>query len=208
MTWQEFILNETKKPYFAKIKENLKNEHYPKDEEIFRAFMLTPYEKIKAVLIGQDPYHQENQAHGLAFSVSNQVPPPSLKNILLELENEYNLKRTNTDLSDWAKQGVLLINIILTVEKGKPKSHANIGWEIFTANAIKEIEKKKEPLVYILLGKTAQSIIPLITNPKHYLLTSSHPSFFSAKISFFGSNIFKKTNEILTANNIEPIKWI
>ncbi len=209
MTWENFINIEQQKEYFQNINLILENKdsYFPKYEDIYNAFKLTPYENIKVVIIGQDPYHDDNQAHGLAFSVLNNRPPKSLQNIFIELLNDLGISRTNANLEDWAKQGVFLINTTLTVEKHKPNSHKDIGWNIFTDNVIKEIEKKDNPIGYILLGAFAQSKKKLITNSKHYIIETSHPSFFSCNKGFFGSKIFSKTNEILTKNNLDPIIW-
>lgn len=209
MNWEDFIINEQKKDYFKKIHYVLENKdtYFPKYEDIYNAFKLTPYDNIKIVLIGQDPYHDDNQAHGLAFSVLNNKAPKSLQNIFIELYNDLNIKRTNPNLEDWAKQGVFLINATLTVEKHKPNSHKDIGWNIFTDNVIKEIEKNDNVIVYILLGAFAQSKKKIITNKNHYIIETSHPSFFSCNKGFFGSKIFSRSNEILINNNIDPIKW-
>jgi len=209
MEWIKFIEQEQQKDYFKNINKVLENEnsYFPKYEDIYNAFYLTPYNNIKVVLIGQDPYHDDNQAHGLAFSVLNNKAPKSLQNIFKELESDLNIKRTNTNLSDWAKQGVFLINSTLTVEKHKANSHKDIGWTIFTDNVIKEIEKNNNVIIYILLGTYAQSKKKLITNNNHYIIETSHPSFFSCNKGFFGSKIFSKTNEILINNNIDPIIW-
>ncbi len=209
MNWLDFINQEQQKEYFNKINEVLKNKdtYFPKYEDIYNAFNLTPYDKIKVVLIGQDPYHDDDQAHGLAFSVLNNKPPKSLQNIFKELEADMNIKRTNANLEDWARQGVFLINATLTVEKHKANSHKNIGWNIFTDNVIKEIEKNDNVIIYILLGNFAQSKKNLITNKNHYVIETSHPSFFSCNKGFFGSKIFSRTNKILESNNMNPIIW-
>lgn len=209
MYWEKFIINEKKKDYFININNVIenKNDYFPNYDDIFNAFYLTPYDKIKVVLIGQDPYHEEGQAHGLAFSVLNQKAPKSLQNIFKELKNDLGINRTNTDLTDWAKQGVFLINSTLTVKKHQANSHKNIGWSVFTDNVIKEIEKNNNVIIYILLGAFAQSKKKLITNNNHYIIETSHPSFFSCNKGFFGSKIFSKTNEILLKNNINPIIW-
>ena len=207
--WEDFINNEMNKEYFSKINKVLvdHDSYFPESKDVFNAFKLTPYENIKVVLIGQDPYHDDNQAHGLAFSVLNNKAPKSLQNIFKELESDLGIKRNNTNLTDWAEQGVFLINSTLTVKKHQPNSHKDIGWNIFTDNVIKEIEKNDNPIVYILLGNFAQAKKKLITNKNHYVIETSHPSFFSCNKGFFGSKIFSKTNEILTKNNINPIIW-
>lgn len=209
MEWDLFIKQEQDKDYFKNIKNILQNKdsYYPKYEDVYNAFKLTKYNDIKVVIIGQDPYHEENQAHGLAFSVLNNKAPKSLQNIFKELYSDLNIKRTNTNLSDWAKQGVFLINSTLTVKKHEANSHKNIGWQTFTDNVIKEIEKNDNIIVYILLGTFAQSKKTLISNKNHYIIETSHPSFFSCNKGFFGSKIFSRCNEILTNNNIDPIIW-
>ena len=158
--WEKFINNEMNKEYFQNINQVLNDydSYFPKSSDVFNAFKLTPYENIKVVLIGQDPYHNDNQAHGLAFSVLNQKAPKSLQNIFKELETDLNIKRTNTNLTDWANQGVFLINSTLTVKKHQPNSHKDIGWNIFTDNVIKEIEKNDNIIVYILLGTLAATM--------------------------------------------------
>lgn len=207
--WFDFIKSENEKSYFKQINEVLinKDDYFPKYEDIYNAFKLTPYENIKVVIIGQDPYHNDNQAHGLAFSVLNNKPPKSLQNIFKELKDDLNITRTNTNLTDWAEQGVFLINSTLTVKKHQPNSHKNIGWNIFTDNVIKEIEKNNNTIVYILLGAFAISKKKLITNKNHHIIETSHPSFFSCNKGFFGSKIFSKTNNILLNHNISPIIW-
>lgn len=209
MEWDLFIKQEQDKDYFKNIKNILQNKdsYYPKYEDVYNAFKLTKYNDIKVVIIGQDPYHEENQAHGLAFSVLNNKAPKSLQNIFKELYSDLNIKRTNTNLSDWAKQGVFLINSTLTVKKHEANSHKNIGWQTFTDNVIKEIEKNDNIIVYILLGTFAQSKKTLISNKNHYIIETSHPSFFSCNKGFFGSKIFSRCNKILTDNNIDPIIW-
>lgn len=209
MEWDLFIKQEQDKDYFKNIKNILQNKdsYYPKYEDVYNAFKLTKYNDIKVVIIGQDPYHEENQAHGLAFSVLNNKAPKSLQNIFKELYSDLNIKRTNTNLSDWAKQGVFLINSTLTVKKHEANSHKNIGWQTFTDNVIKEIEKNDNIIVYILLGTFAQSKKALISNKNHYIIETSHPSFFSCNKGFFGSKIFSRCNKILTNNNIDPIIW-
>lgn len=209
MEWDFFIKQEQDKDYFKNINNILQNKdsYYPKYEDVYNAFKLTKYNDIKVVIIGQDPYHEENQAHGLAFSVLNNKAPKSLQNIFKELYSDLNIKRTNTNLSDWAKQGVFLINSTLTVKKHEANSHKNIGWQIFTDNVIKEIEKNDNIIVYILLGTFAQSKKTLISNKNHYIIETSHPSFFSCNKGFFGSKIFSRCNKILTNNNIDPIVW-
>lgn len=185
------------------------NVIYPEKNNIFAALKLTPYEKVKVVIIGQDPYHGEKEAHGLSFSVQKGVKiPPSLKNIYKELSNDLGINNTDSgDLTSWTKQGVLLLNSVLTVEKDKPNSHKNIGWELFTNEVIKKLNMHEEPIVFILWGNFARSKKEFITNKKHLILESAHPSPFSANYGFFGSKPFSKTNEFLINNNYKPIDW-
>lgn len=196
--------------FFQKIeKENQNKIIYPKKENIYNALKLTPYENVKVVIVGQDPYHGENEAHGLSFSVQKGIKlPPSLKNIYKELLNDLNIVEPNCgDLTSWAKEGVLLINSVLTVEKDKPASHAKIGWNKYTDYIIQKINEKEKPVVFILWGNFAKTKKELITNPKHLVITSAHPSPFSARNGFFGSKPFSKTNEYLKENNIKPTNW-
>lgn len=182
---------------------------YPPKEYLFNALKLTSYKDTKVVIVGQDPYHGEHQAHGLSFSVQKGVKlPPSLQNIFKELNSDLGIKPSlDGDLTNWAKQGVLLLNAVLTVEKDKAASHRNLGWELFTDYIIKTLNKKDEPVVFILWGNFAKEKAKLITNPKHYVIMSPHPSPFSAYTGFFGSKPFSKTNEFLLKNNLKPIDW-
>lgn len=182
---------------------------YPPKDYIFNALKLTSYKDTKVVIVGQDPYHGENQAHGLSFSVQKGVKvPPSLQNIYKELENDLNIKpKLDGDLSGWAKQGVLLLNAVLTVEKDKAGSHRNLGWELLTDYIIKVLNKKDTSVVFILWGNFAKEKAKLITNPKHFIIISPHPSPFSAYSGFFGSKPFSKTNNYLAKNNLTPIDW-
>ena len=182
---------------------------YPAQDNIFKALKLTPYSNVKVVIVGQDPYHGENEANGLSFSVSPGIKlPPSLKNIYKELYDDLKIDRKdNGDLTDWAEQGVLLLNTVLTVEKDKPASHRNFGWELLTDYIIKTLNEKKEPIVFILWGNFAKNKAKLITNQRHLIITSSHPSPFSARYGFFGSKPFSKANNFLISNDISPIKW-
>lgn len=207
MTWKEFINKEKEKEYFKKIFNFLENEDYfPKKEDIFTAFDLCEYDNVKVVIFGQDPYHDEGQAHGLAFSVLNNVAPPSLKNIFKEIESDIGKKRINTNLSDWAKQGVLLLNNTLTVKCHKANSHKKIGWQTFTDNVVKELNKKDNKIVFILWGNNAIEKEKII-DPKHIILKSVHPSPLSAYNGFFGSKVFSKTNQILKELGYKEIKW-
>ena len=181
----------------------------PPKDYIFNALKLTSYKNTKVVIVGQDPYHGEHQAHGLSFSVQKGVKlPPSLQNIYKELESDLGIPpRNDGDLTGWAKQGVLMLNAVLTVEKDKAASHRNLGWEPMTDYIIKLLNKKDEPVVFILWGNFAKEKAKLITNPKHYIIMSPHPSPFSAYSGFFGSKPFSKTNEFLTKNKMQPIDW-
>lgn len=182
---------------------------YPPKEYIFNALKLTSYENTKVVIVGQDPYHGEGEAHGLSFSVQRGIKiPPSLNNIYKELYNDLGIKPHNDgDLTKWAEQGVLLLNAVLTVEKDKPASHHKLGWELFTDYIIASLNEKKEPVVFILWGNFAKEKKKLITNSRHLIIESAHPSPFSASYGFFGSKPFSKTNEFLKKNNIKPIDW-
>lgn len=211
--WDIILQDEFKKDYFVNLGKFVKKEYnskivFPKYKNIFNALRLTDYDNVKVVIIGQDPYHGENEAHGLCFSVQQGVKmPPSLLNIFKELESDLNIKRTNTDLTDWAKQGVLLLNAIMTVEKDKPLSHKDKGWEIFTDNVIKYLNQRQKPVVFVLWGSYARSKKELIDTTKHYIIESAHPSPLSASRGFFGSRPFSKINKILNENNQEEIKW-
>ncbi len=211
--WDEVLSNEFKKGYFKKLgifvkKEYNKKEIYPKYNDIFNALRYTDYDDVKVVILGQDPYHGYNEAHGLSFSVKKGTPmPPSLQNIFKELENDLNIKKTDSDLTSWAKQGVFLLNSIMTVEKDKPLSHKDKGWEIFTDNIIKCLNEREKPIVFVLWGSYARSKKVLITNKRHLVLESVHPSPLSAYRGFFGSKPFSKINSFLEKNNIEKIEW-
>lgn len=182
---------------------------YPPKDYIFNALKLTSYKDTKVVIVGQDPYHGEHQAHGLSFSVQKGVKvPPSLQNIYKELYDDLGVPiRNDGDLTGWAKQGVLLLNAVLTVEKDKAASHRNWGWELLTDYIIKVLNMKEEPVVFILWGNFAKEKAKLITNPHHYIITSPHPSPFSAYSGFFGSKPFSKTNDYLVKNNLKSIDW-
>ena len=211
--WDNVLKDEYNKDYFKRLRSFLKKEYstkicYPKKEEIFNALKYTNYEDVKVVILGQDPYHGENEAHGFCFSVRNAVRrPPSLNNILKELYDDLKIVRKENELTSWAEQGVLLLNSVLTVVKDTPLSHRGIGWEEFTDSIIKKINEKDSTVVYILWGSYARSKKYLITNPKHYVIESAHPSPLSADKGFFGSKPFSKTNEILIKNNMKPINW-
>lgn len=213
--WQPFFDAEQQKLFYKNLRRFLAQEYatktvYPPMQDIFKAFELTPIHNTKVVIIGQDCYHGEGQAMGLSFSVRNEVypTPPSLKNIQKELNSE-TVERSewSQDLTRWAEQGVLLLNTILTVRQHEPLSHANQGWEILTDDAIKELEKHDQPIVYLLWGRNAGTKKNLITNQNHKFLESAHPSPLSANRGFFGNGHFAKANEFLVENGIEPVRW-
>ena len=201
--------NGFKKFYNMILSEYNKKTIFPPQDYIFNALKLTSYENTKVVIVGQDPYHGVNQANGLSFSVQKGIKlPPSLQNIYKELENDLGIKpKTHGDLTNWAKQGVLMLNAVLTVEKDKAASHRNLGWEPFTDYIIKLLNKKDKPVVFILWGNFAKEKVKFINNPKHFIITSPHPSPFSAYSGFFGSKPFSKTNDFLKKNNLEEINW-
>lgn len=210
--WANLLKNEKQKIYFKKIinflKIAYKNEIiYPKQNEIFKALQLTPQKNCKVVILGQDPYHGPNQAHGLAFSVLTKNLPPSLQNILKEVFTTTNCRKRDGNLTGWAKQGVLLLNSILTVKKASPQSHKNIGWQTFTDEVILKLNYNKNPIVFLLWGNFAKLKIPLIKNPAHLILTAPHPSPLSAHRGFFGCNHFKLANKFLISTNQTPINW-
>ena len=214
-SWKQVLQDEFTQPYFLNIVEHLKTEKkigkiiYPKGTEIFNAFDKTPFHKVKVVILGQDPYHNPNQAMGLSFSVPNETKiPPSLVNIFKELKDDIGLQiPANGNLSNWANEGVLLLNAILTVRQNEPASHSKIGWMDFTDAIIKKISDEKQNVVFILWGKFAQDKMQLISAAKHCILKAAHPSPFSAFNGFFGCKHFSKTNEYLASNGIEPIDW-
>ena len=212
-SWDIVLKNEYNSEYFKKLGLFVKGEYqtkivYPRYENIFNALRYTDYDDVKVVILGQDPYHGENEAHGLSFSVLEGVRrPPSLDNIFKELYSDLGVKRTNNNLSDWAKQGVLLLNSIMTVIKDKPLSHKSRGWEIFPDNIIKYLNDREKPVVFILWGSYARSKKELITNKRHLIIESAHPSPLSASRGFFGSKPFSKCNAFLKQHGEEEIKW-
>ncbi len=213
-SWKEVLEDEFKKEYFKKLVGFVKEEYqnskvYPHPKRIFNAFDITPFDKVKVAILGQDPYHGPNQANGLAFSVNEDVPiPPSLKNIYKEIEDDLGKKVPETgNLERWAQQGVLLLNATLTVKAGSPGSHQNKGWEEFTDAAIKKIAEEKKHVVFMLWGNYAQKKGDFIDEKKHLVLKSAHPSPFSAERGFFGNRHFSKANAYLVMNNLEPIDW-
>lgn len=212
--WLPKLSSEFKKPYYKELYEFVKNEYsncvvYPPSEDIFNALAETPLSAVRVVIIGQDPYHEPGQAHGMSFSVKPGVDtPPSLLNMYKELQNEFGCYIPNNGyLMKWAKQGVLLLNNVLTVRRGKADSHKNKGWEQFTDAIIRAVNEKDEPVVYLLWGSNARAKRNLITNPKHLVLETVHPSPLSAYRGFFGCNHFKMANDYLTANGLKPIDW-
>ena len=213
MTWTEILAPIKNTEYFTTLWEKVKEEYqttkcFPPKNQIFRAIELTPFEEVKVVIIGQDPYHNDNQANGLCFSVSDKVTaPPSLKNIFKELEDDLGIKKTSNELEIWAKQGVLLLNATLTVRAHEANSHKDLGWEQFTDFIIKEISDKKENVVFVLWGAFAQKKAGLIDASKHFIIQSAHPSPFSVHKGFFGSRPFSKINQFLKEKGKEPINW-
>ena len=212
--WDLILKDELEKDYFRQLMLVVKDLYnkkiiYPKQTDLFKAFRNTSYKNTKVVILGQDPYHGENQAEGLSFSVKIGVKkPPSLQNIFKELQSDlgYDIPATGS-LVKWTNEGVLLLNTVLTVEKDKAASHKNLGWEQFTDAVIKKLNEKDEPVVFILWGNFAKSKKSLITNSRHLIIESAHPSPYSANNGFFGSRPFSKTNNFLIKNNLKPIDW-
>lgn len=214
MNWDEFINQERELLYFYNLEKFILEERktktiFPKEEDVFNAFKLTPFENVKCVIVGQDPYYNINQANGLAFSVNKGIKlPPSLVNIYKEAHDDIGIDIPNHgDLSSWAKEGVFLLNTILTVEEGKPLSYKNKGWEKFTLKVLKTLNDDKTPKVFILWGKEAINLKKILNNPSHLILESAHPSPLSSYRGFFGSKPFSKTNEFLIKNNRTPINF-
>lgn len=213
-SWDDILAEEFKKDYYLKLREFLKYEYnrftvYPPMNDIFNSLRYADYNSIKAVIIGQDPYHEPNQAHGLAFSVKKGCPiPPSLKNIYTELEQDLGIKPpSHGELTQWAEQGVLLLNNALTVRRGQANSHRGKGWEIFTDRVIEIVARKTEPVVYLLWGANAREKKNLINNPSHLILTAAHPSPLSAYNGFFGCRHFSKANEFLESHGVDGVRW-
>lgn len=214
-SWRKVLEDEFQQPYFIALKQFLMKERaegktiYPPGSLIFNAFNLTPFNKVKVVILGQDPYHGKGQAHGLCFSVPSGVPsPPSLINIFKEIKNDLNIPVPVTgNLEYWARQGVLLLNALLTVRANQPASHHHIGWETFTDKVIMKLSSEKSGIVFLLWGRYAQDKSCLIDASKHYILKAAHPSPFSAHSGFFGCRHFSKTNELLTTQGKTPIDW-
>ncbi|MGB4447415.1 MAG: uracil-DNA glycosylase [Cloacibacterium sp.] len=213
MTWTEILAPIKNTEYFETLWQKVKNEYaatkcFPPKNQIFRAIELTTFDEVEVVIIGQDPYHDDFQANGLCFSVSDLVKaPPSLKNIFTELKDDLGIEKTSNELDSWAKQGVLLLNATLTVRAHEPNSHKDLGWEKFTDFIIKEISEKKENVVFVLWGTFAQKKASLIDETKHFIIQSAHPSPFSVYRGFYGSRPFSKINEYLISKNKKPINW-
>ena len=212
--WDEILREEFESDYYRRIRAILKKEYaeyeiYPPKEDIFKALRYTSYSDVKAVLLGQDPYHGPGQAHGLCFSVRPGVePPPSLKNIFRELETDMGLEPpTSGCLTPWAQEGVLLLNTTLTVRRGQANSHKNLGWTQFTDAVIRKLNDRTQPIVFLLWGGNARSKRELITNPQHLVLETVHPSPLSAYNGFFGCRHFSQCNEFLMKNGVAPIDW-
>lgn len=212
--WDKMLAGEFEKEYYLKLRGFLKKEYesktiYPSMYDIFNALKFTPYKSVKVVIIGQDPYHEPGQAHGLCFSVQKDVNiPPSLVNIFKELENDLGVKpQAHGNLENWAKQGILLLNSVLTVRRGEANSHKGKGWEIFTDTVIKLLNEREKPMVFILWGANAKAKGQLITNPKHLILTGAHPSPLSAYNGFWGGKYFSKANAFLEQNGEKSINW-
>ncbi len=214
-TWNEILVEEMKKDYYQELQAFVQKRRaevrvFPEEKNVFKALELTPFESVKVVILGQDPYHGFGQAHGLSFSVQKGTPlPPSLRNIYKELQDDLGGELpTEGDLSDWAKQGVLLLNTVLTVEEGNANSHKGMGWETLTNRLIESLNELNHPVIFILWGKPAQDKEKLITNPSHVILKAPHPSPLSAYRGFCGSKPFSKVNEILIQQGQTPIRWI
>ena len=212
--WLEPLSAEFKKPYYARLYKTIKEEYntrqiFPESKDIFSAFELTPFHQVKVVILGQDPYHNDRQAHGLCFSVRPEVEvPPSLVNIYQELHDDLGCYIPNNGyLTKWARQGVLMLNTVLTVRAHQANSHRGKGWEEFTDAAIRILSEQDRPIVFILWGSPAQKKAAMLHNPKHLILKAPHPSPLSAFRGFFGSKPFSQTNEFLVKNGLEPIDW-
>lgn len=213
-TWDEILAEEMQKDYYQQLQAFVQKRRaevrvFPEEKNVFNALELTPFESVKVVILGQDPYHGFGQAHGLSFSVQKGIPlPPSLKNIYKELQEDIGGDLpTEGDLTHWAKQGVLLLNTVLTVEEGNANSHKGMGWERLTNRLIESLNELKHPVIFILWGKPAQDKEKLITNPNHVLLKAPHPSPLSAYRGFFGSKPFSRVNDILMQQGQSPIRW-
>ena len=213
-TWNEILAEEMQKDYYQELQAFVQKRRaevrvFPEEKNVFNTLELTPFESVKVVILGQDPYHGFGQAHGLSFSVQKGIPlPPSLKNIYKELQEDIGGELpTEGDLTHWAKQGVLLLNTVLTVEEGNANSHKGMGWERLTNRLIESLNELKHPVIFILWGKPAQDKEKLITNPNHVILKAPHPSPLSAYRGFFGSKPFSRVNDILIQQGQTPIRW-
>jgi len=215
VTWADILSEEKQQDYFKAVLAFVESERargktiYPTNQDVFNSLALTPFSRVKVVIIGQDPYHGPQQAHGLCFSVKPPTPPPpSLVNIFLELKNDLGMERpSHGNLETWARQGVLLLNAVLTVEEGKPGSHANKGWERFTSKIIEELNSRKETLVFLLWGAYAQKKAECVDRKRHLVLTAPHPSPLSAHRGFLGCKHFSQANAYLTQHGLKPIDW-
>lgn len=212
--WNQALAEEFKKPYYKKLYLTVKEEYaskkiFPASEDVFNAFAFTPLDQVKVVILGQDPYHNDGQAHGLCFSVKPEVDiPPSLVNIYKELQDDLGCRIPNNGyLEKWAKQGVMMLNTVLTVRAHQANSHKGIGWEEFTDAAIRVLNEQDRPMVFLLWGRPAQNKKVLLNNPKHLILEAPHPSPLSSYRGFFGCKHFSKTNEFLQSHGLEPIDW-
>lgn len=211
--WDSILDSEFKKEYFKELIKFLNEENktktiFPKSIDLFRALKLTDYDDVNVVILGQDPYHGEGEANGLCFSVNHGIQtPPSLQNIFKELKSDLNIDRSDTDLSDWACQGILLLNTVLTVEKDKAFSHRGKGWEVFTDKIIEKLNEREEPIVFVLWGNAARSKKVLLTNKRHMIVESAHPSPLSYSRGFKDSKPFSKVNTLLKSVNKDEIKW-
>ena len=212
--WDALLKEEFEKEYYKKLRANLAEEYrtktvYPQMENIFNALKYTAYRDVKVLLLGQDPYHGEGQAHGLAFSVQKGVQkPPSLKNMFKELESDLGIKAPSHGcLTDWTKQGVMLLNTVLTVREGEPNSHKSLGWTTFTDKVISLLNQREDPVIFLLWGRNAAEKLPLITKNRHYVLSCAHPSPLSASHGFLGCKHYSKVNEILKRMEKPPIHW-
>ena len=213
-TWKELLEEEKEKEYFKKLEEFLdkeyeENEIYPERKNLYNALDLTSYEDTNVIILGQDPYHGSHQAHGLSFSIESEKAkfPPSLRNMFKELKTDLDIERTERNLTDWAEQGVLLLNTVLTVQAGKAASHRKKGWETFTDTIIKKLNDKDDQVIFVLWGGDAKKKVPLITNPKHKIIEGVHPSPLSAHTGFFGSKPFSKINVYLEEAGKNTINW-
>lgn len=212
--WDAYIGEEFEKEYYINLRRRLAEEYrthtvYPAKENIFNALKYTPYHKVKVLLLGQDPYHGAGQAHGLAFSVQKGVPkPPSLLNIFQELKSDLGIEAPSHGcLTDWTKQGVMLLNTVLTVREGEANSHKDLGWTVFTDKIIKTLNDREDPVIFLLWGRNAAEKLPFITGDQHFVLSAAHPSPLSASRGFFGCRHFSKVNCILKRLDKEPIDW-